>query len=186
MIVCDTILGNIHDREWAARLASYAIEEILLDQWTAQKSRFVVHAANGEEYAVTLPRNTRLQDGDIILCDEASLRLIVLRMDLNEVMEIDLCPLLGEQPDDIIHTAVALGHSLGNQHWPAVVKGCKVYVPLTVDRKVMSSVMRTHNFANITFSFRNGKEIIPYLSPHELRRLFGREEHNEHHRHDER
>ena len=150
MIVCDTILGNIHDREWAARLAAYAIEEILLDQWTAQKSRFVVHAANGEEYAVTLPRNTRLQDGDII------------------------------------HTAVALGHSLGNQHWPAVVKGCKVYVPLTVDRKVMSSVMRTHNFANITFSFRNGKEIIPYLSPHELRRLFGGEEHNEHHRHDER
>jgi urease accessory protein len=180
------------DRNVVIRLAVCGFYDLYLNGEKITKGYLAPYISNPEylvyadEYAVTLPRNTRLQDGDIILCDEASLRLTLLRMDLNEVMEIDLCPLLGEQPDDIIHTAVALGHSLGNQHWPAVVKGCKVYVPLTVDRKVMSSVMRTHNFANITFSFRNGKEIIPYLSPHELRRLFGGEEHNEHHRHDER
>ncbi|MBL9122911.1 MAG: hypothetical protein JNG90_04715, partial [Planctomycetaceae bacterium] len=65
------------------------------------------------------------------------------------------------------------GHALGNQHWPAVVKETAVYVPLTVDRKVMASVMKTHAFAGITYEFIAGSEVIPYLTPHEARRLFG-------------
>ena len=72
-----------------------------------------------------------------------------------------------------MRTCVELGHALGNQHWPALVKGAKVYVPLTVDRKVMASVMKTHRFENIAYDFAPGAEIVPYLAPHELRRLFG-------------
>jgi urease accessory protein len=54
-----------------------------------------------------------------------------------------------------------------------VVKDSKVYVPLTVDSKVMMSVMNTHNFEEISYSFQPGHEVIPYLAPHEIRRLFG-------------
>lgn len=72
-----------------------------------------------------------------------------------------------------LRTCVELGHALGNQHWPALVKGTCVYVPLTVDRKVMSSVMKTHRFEGIQYSFVPGSEIVPYLAPHESRRLFG-------------
>ncbi len=71
-----------------------------------------------------------------------------------------------------------LGHAIGNQLWPAVVKGTKVYVPLTVDKKVMLSVMETHNIDNITYEFQEGKDIIPFLAPVELRRLFGGAGHN--------
>ena len=46
--------------------------------------------------------------------------------------------LKGEALDVVVRTAFELGHALGNQHWPAVVKGDRVYVPLTVDRKVMA------------------------------------------------
>ena len=53
------------------------------------------------------------------------------------------------------------------------MKGTTVYVPLTVDRKVMASVMKTHAFAGITYEFAPGSEVIPYLAPHEARRLFG-------------
>jgi urease accessory protein len=53
------------------------------------------------------------------------------------------------------------------------VKGDHVYVPLTVDRKVMSSVMHTHHFEGISFEFLPGGDIVPYLAPHESRRLFG-------------
>jgi len=38
---------------------------------------------------------------------------------------------------------------------------------------VMASVMRTHAFSGITYQFLPGVEIIPYLAPHEARRLFG-------------
>jgi urease accessory protein len=72
-----------------------------------------------------------------------------------------------------MRTCVELGHALGNQHWPALVKGNRVFVPLTVDRKVMSSVMNTHRFEGIAYEFVPGGEVVPYLAPHESRRLFG-------------
>ena len=89
-------------------------------------------------------------------------------------------------PEYIARTAFELGHAIGNQHWPAVVKGTRVFVPMTLDRKVMESVMRTHSFENVSIAFRRGAEIIPYLAPHEVRRLFGgtdpaTAEHTHHH-----
>jgi hypothetical protein len=46
----------------------------------------------------------------------------------------------------------------------AVIKGATVYVPLSVDRKVMSSVMRTHAFEHITSRFVPGEEIAGLLT----------------------
>lgn len=185
MILCNEILGNIADKTLPEHLAHAHAEEILLDQWSAQKSRFVLRNKHGEEYAVSLKRNERLRDGDIIAYNKALNRITVVRLDLNEVMVIDLGSLMQKEPNDIIHIAVELGHALGNQHWPAVVKGCKVYVPLTVDRKVMSSVMQTHDIEHISFSFHPGAQIIPYLAPHEIRRLFGGAEQEITHHHHE-
>ena len=48
-----------------------------------------------------------------------------------------------------------------------------MFVPLTVDRKVMASVMNTHRFEGIRYEFVPGDDIVPYLAPHESRRLFG-------------
>lgn len=173
MKIYTKILGNIADKEWQLRSAEATKEHLLLDQWTAQKSRFVARSDRDREFAVGLERNTRLKDGDILDYDATRQTMVVIRLSLRDIMQIDLCALLQAEPDDIIHTAVELGHALGNQHWPAVVKGCKVYVPLTVDRKVMESVMKTHAFEEITFSFVSAAQIIPFLSPHELRRLMG-------------
>ncbi len=183
MIICNEIIGNLADKEVAVRFSQAQREEIMLDQWTAQKSRFVVRDRQDKEYAIALRRNEKLRDGDIIAFDSKANRIIVVRLDLNEVMVIDLGSLIQKEPDDIIHTAVELGHALGNQHWPAVVKGCMVYVPMTVDKKVMTSVMQTHNFEDIDFSFHPGAQIIPYLAPHEIRRLFGGAEHASTHSH---
>ena len=55
----------------------------------------------------------------------------------------------------------------------AIVKGTKLYIPLTVDKKVMMSVMDTHHFEDITYEFQPGQEVIPFLAPHEVRQLFG-------------
>ena len=54
-----------------------------------------------------------------------------------------------------------------------LVTTTKVYVPLTVDRKVMKSVMDTHAIPGVTYSFEEGSAVIPYLAPHEIRNLFG-------------
>jgi len=167
------IIGNLHSPEWRERAAACTVEFLDLDQWTAQKSRFAVRSDRGEEQAVALERHTQLLDGDILEYLPAERRITAIRIRLNDVLVADLGALLGEDPESIARTAFELGHAVGNQHWPAVVKGTNVYIPLTVDRKVMESVMRTHRIERITWSFQSGSETIPYLAPHEIRRLFG-------------
>lgn len=173
MDVITEVIGNIHQPEWAARVDDCHIETVFLDQWTAQKSRFLAKGDHGNEYPVALTRGSRIANGDIIAYDPEARRAAVLRLDLNNVLVIDLSKLSSLFPEDIIRVSVELGHAIGNQHWPAVVKGTKVYVPLTVDKKVMLAVMETHNIDNITYEFQEGKDIIPFLAPGELRRLFG-------------
>ncbi len=173
MTIYTRILGNASDPEWAAAARGAEVERLALDPWTAQKSRFVESTDRGRECAVALDRHTRLRDGDVLEYDAAGGRMIVVSLRLNDVLEVDIGALAEADPETIIRTAVELGHAVGNQHWPAVVRGTKIYVPLTVDRKVMSSVMQTHGFEGIRWAFRPGSEVIPYLAPHEIRRLFG-------------
>ena len=149
------------------------VDTLALDQWEAQKNRFRKTTAGGFEVAVSLDRGTFLRDGDVLVWDEAARRAVVARISLRDVMVIELRDLLRRRSGDRAAHRVELGHALGNQHWPALVKGSRVFVPLTVDRKVMSSVMNTHRFEGIAYEFVAGQEVIPYLAPHESRRLFG-------------
>ena len=173
MILVEAVLGNLSDAEWAGRLAGTSVDTLELDHWEAQKNRFRKKAASGLELAVSLDRGTFLRDGDVLLWDAAAARAVVAKIRLREVMIIHLDGLAPLGTEIAMRACVELGHALGNQHWPALVKGSRVFVPLTVDRKVMSSVMNTHRFEGIRFEFVPGGEIVPYLAPHESRRLFG-------------
>lgn len=180
MDVITEIKGNIHTPEWAEKLKNIHIENIYLDQWAAQKSRILATSDHGHEYPIALTRGFRVADGDIVAYDPEKGNAAVIRLDLSNVLVIDMSGIAKMEPNDIIRTSVELGHAIGNQHWPAVVKGTKVYVPLTVDKKVMLSVMETHHIEGITYEFQPGNEIIPYLAPHEVRRLFGGASHESH------
>lgn len=188
MTVYSEIIGNmLRDKEWEDKLKEVEVDYIPLDQWTAQKSRFLAKGASGKEYPVALKRHTQVADGDIIEFNPEENKAAVLRIELNPVMIVELDGMVNHKPEDIIRVALELGHAIGNQHWPAVVKGTKVYVPLTVDKKVMMSVMETHHIEGITFRFEKGFDVIPYLLPHEIRRLFGGAGHESHahtHSHD--
>ena len=173
MILVESVLGNERDPDWKARLEGATVDVLQLDQWQAQKNRFRRRTRGGVELAVSLDRNTHLHDGDVLTWDEAARSATVARIELQDVLVVRLDGVLGGGPELIARTCVELGHALGNQHWPAVMKGTAVYVPLTVDRKVMASVMRTHAFEGISYEFLPGAAVIPYLAPHEARRLFG-------------
>ena len=173
MQLIEAIAGNVADPAWQDRLATATIDPLALDHWEGQKNRFRKRTAAGTEIAVSLDRGAFLRDGDILFFDEATRTAIVARISLRDVMIVHLDALAGAAPELVVRACVELGHALGNQHWPALVKGTRVFVPLTVDRKVMSSVMNTHRFEHVRYEFVPGAEIIPYLAPHESRRLFG-------------
>ncbi len=173
MKIFTEIIGNLHNKDWAAIVKNSDVEYIDLDQWSAQKSRMTASSDHGNEYAISLARHSQLLDGDVVEYSPEHRHITALRIRLSDVMVIDMSALAQFNADHIIHIAVELGHAIGNQHWPAVIKGTLVYVPLTVDKKVMLSVMNTHHIEDITYSFQPGAEVIPYLAPHEVRRLFG-------------
>ncbi|MER7283846.1 urease accessory protein UreE [Dactylosporangium sp. NPDC000244] len=172
-MLVEAVLGNAAEPAWRDRLAGIQVDRLVLDQWEAQKHRLRKRTSGGVEVALSLGRDTRLRDGDILAWDDAGGTATVVHLMLGEVMAVELGDIASLPPETLIRTSVELGHAIGNQHWPAVVKGTTVYLPVTVDRKVMDSVMRTHAFAGVSHTFVDGTEVLAFLAPHEARRLFG-------------
>jgi urease accessory protein len=168
-----SILGCATEGAWPGRLARATVDLLHLDQAEALKSRLRKTTDAGLEVAISLDRGVQLRDGDILRWDQASRTAIVARVDLGEVLVIDIGALLDGPRAVSLARCVELGHALGNQHWPAVVKGTQVYVPLMVSRPVMASVMKTHSLADVRYWFAPGAQIITRLTPGEARRLLG-------------
>ncbi len=180
LVHVDAVLGRATEGGWAGRLKEARVDELRLDQAEAQKSRLRRTTEGGVEVTISLDRKVQLGDGDVLFWDAARRTAIIARVSLKDVLVIDLSALLDGRDDVALARCVELGHALGNQHWPAVVKGTRVYVPLTVARAVMASVMKTHSFEGVTYAFAPGAEVTPYLAPHEARRLFGAAEGHRH------
>jgi urease accessory protein len=166
------VLGRMGDDDWPARLRRSQVDVLQLDQAEAQRSRLRKRTEGGTDVAIALERGAQLRDGDVLGWDEAGQTAVVARVDLADVMIVDLSPLLDGSAETLLARSVEVGHALGNQHWPALVKGAQVYVPLTVAREVMSAVLKTHQFDGVSYGFVPGAEVLPYLAPHEARLLF--------------
>lgn len=179
MHIYSEIIGNIYtDSEWAEKIKGLEIETIYLDQWAAQKSRMLVKGNKGNEYPIALKRNTHVINGDIIYYSKEDNKAVLIRIDLCPVLVIDLSDVANRDPESIIRISLELGHAIGNQHWPAVVKNTKIYVPLTVEEKVMTTVIDTHYIEGISYEFQKGQDILACLEPQEIRRLFGGASHD--------
>lgn len=186
--IIEKVLGNRADADWAGRLRDANIDYLELSQWDAQKNRLRKETLGGRVMAVALERGESLRDGDVLDWDERQRCAVVCRIRLCPVMAVDLTGLAAFGEEDAVSCAVKLGHALGNQHWPAVVKKGVVYVPMTADEKVMSAVMDTHAIAGVTYAFLSGESVYEALSGEEARLLFGGAEsplsgHEHHHGH---
>lgn len=183
----EKVLGNRADPVWAERLQGATVDWLELSQWDAQKNRLRKATAGGTVVAVALERGESLRDGDVLSWDAGNNSAVVCRIRLCPVMAVDVSGLAALGVDRAVCAAVKLGHALGNQHWPAVVKNGVVYVPMTADEKVMGAVMDTHAVENVTYAFVPGESVYDTLSGEEIRLLFGGAEspagHEHHHGH---
>jgi urease accessory protein len=173
LIRVDGVVGRATEDGWPDRLAGARLDILHLGQADAQKSRLRKVTDGGVVVAICLERGTQVRDGDILLWDEEHRTAIVAQVEFKDVLVIDLSALLGGPREASMATCVELGHALGNQHWAAVVKGSRVYVPLTVARTVMASVMKTHAFRDVSCAFVPGADVVPHLTQREARHLFG-------------
>ena len=179
MILVEKTLGNVRDQKWN----DVRVEDLVLEQWEAPKSRLRKNTPSGIELAISLPRTEHLHDGDILYQDPVTKQIVVARIPLKEVMVIELALPEIMARSEMLRLVFDIGHALGNQHWPAVIKGQTIYVPLSVDRKVMSSVMKTHAFQHASLRFEPGEAVAQRLDPKEVRLLFGGADATPHHHH---
>ncbi|MCX5581156.1 urease accessory protein UreE [Kaistia terrae] len=184
MILVENKLGNLSDPVWRERARSVEIDPLVLEQWEAPKNRLRKASEGGVELAISLPRSEHLHNDDVLHYDADRGVIVVARIALKQVLVIELEGLETLSPLEILRTCFELGHGLGNQHWPAVIKGSTVYVPLSVDQKVMASVMRTHAFAHVKTHFAPGEEIAAKLDAKEVRMLFAGADATPHHHRD--
>lgn len=143
-------LGNIHaDPALAKQVGDWRragrLEEITLDERNTHKSRLRIQTESGREFSLVRPRGTGLSDGDMFSLAGGDRRLLI-HISLQEVMV--LTPLAEANPAEQFAPAVRLGQVLGNQHWPVELAGRQVLVPVSLDRAVMETVLRTHRMTD--------------------------------------
>jgi urease accessory protein len=140
-------LGNIHtDEALRTQIPIWqegrTLDQALIDERDAHKGRLRLQTDKGREVGILLPRGVKLETGDVFAVEGTDDRLLI-QLALPEVMV--LTPQPNPQAIEHMRWAVRLGHVLGNQHWPVAVHGGEVLVPVSLDRAVMETVLRTHH-----------------------------------------
>lgn len=161
----DARLGDLHQRWQAVGRA----ETVELTPLQAQKGRLRTVTDKGTPLGMSLGRGTVLREGDVLYLNESERRMIVARLKPEEVLVITVKP--AASAAELLRVAVQLGHVLGNQHWPVKIEGMSVYVPVSVDKKVMETVLKTYDLKGIEYRFEQGSvgvisRVIPHEHPH--------------------
>src|SRR5262245_36055605 len=105
------VLGSSADDGWAGRLAGARVDVLHVGQAEAQKSRLRTITTYGTEVAVSLDRGTQLRDGDVLYWDDDRRAAIVARVDLGDVLVIDLTALTTRPVTEAMSECVELGHA---------------------------------------------------------------------------
>ena len=146
MVRAQQRLGNIHtDELLQAHILTWqeegTLDQAIVDERDAHKGRLRLQTDKGREVGILLPRGVKLEAGDVFALEGTDDRLLV-QLALPEVMV-----LIPHHKQTIEHMGwtIRLGHVLGNQHWPVAVDEGEVLVPVSLDRAVMETVLRTHH-----------------------------------------
>ncbi len=167
------IVGNSHSPQWAEQLQGLHLDFLDLDHRMAQKSRFVATTRQGRPVAVALRHRSGLREGDLLAVDSAQGSALVVHLLPSELLVIRIEGSSLTSPEASLHSLFELGHALGNQHWPALMHHGEIFVPLVADKKVMQAVLESHRIEGLRYRFESGEEVVPHLSPSEIRILFG-------------
>ncbi|HSR82750.1 MAG TPA: hypothetical protein VLM11_01035 [Streptosporangiaceae bacterium] len=175
-------LGNMGEADWPTTLAAAQIDVLHLDAAETQRSRFRKRTESGLDVAIALDRGVQLHDGDVLHFDRNAGTAVVARVDLGDVLVIDLSSLLDQPVESLLSRCIEVGHAVGSQHWPAVVRASHVYVPLAVTKDAMEAVLEAHRIEGVSWWFARGAEVLPELAPQQARLLFAGSAGQSHHR----
>lgn len=156
MLTVNEIVGNvINDKQWKKiyhqMRCDGKVQAILFSRLESERCRLLKKLPSlNEEMRIDLKRGRVLYPGDILHYKPGD-TMFIANIEAEEMMVLQFVGKAAE--DALFEIAVRLGHAIGNQHWQIKVVGKTVFVPVVLDRKVMESVMKTHNIPGIEYVF---------------------------------
>ncbi len=156
MLIVDQVVGNRYEdamlgRDCERAAAGGGLEVVSIAFHDAQRGRMRVITDAGTEVGVALERGVGLRDGDVLYRAPNATRVITVAVQPSEALSIRLGS--GIDADKLFELGVRVGHVLGNQHWPIRLAEGRVLVPVTVDRVVMETVLRTYGLDGVEWEF---------------------------------
>ena len=146
MIHINKILGNIHSaldlhEKYQDMLNKDKVEKIQISRLEANRTRIRKVSDKGTDLALTLNPGTHISDGDVVLLTEE--RMIIAKRESENVAIVSLNN--GISTEQILETAIRLGHIIGNMHRPIKVTNNKVYFPIQSDSEIELFKKLFHN-----------------------------------------
>ncbi|HYY68085.1 MAG TPA: hypothetical protein VE572_07045 [Nitrososphaeraceae archaeon] len=137
MIQINKIVGNINSdsglyEKYQDMLRKDKVEKIQVSRLEADRIRMRKVSNKGTDLALTLAPGSHIYDGDVVLLAEE--RMVIAKRETENVAIVTLNNDASTQ--QILDTAVKLGHIIGNMHRPIKVANNKVYFPIQSDSEI--------------------------------------------------
>lgn len=137
MIHINKILGNINSdsdlyEKYQDMLKKDKVEKIELSRLQADRTRIRKVSDKGTDLALTLNPGSHIYDGDVVLLTEE--RIIIAKRGSENVAIVSLNNDISTE--QILETAIKLGHIIGNMHRPIRVVNNKVCFPIQSDSEI--------------------------------------------------
>jgi urease accessory protein len=129
LFVVSTVAGNIHSNrriaeKWRRAELSGAAEHLLVSRTEMDKVRMRRKTDRGTDVGIILERGSRLHHGDVLGMKEKL--IVVVQMPERVISVIMNKRSVGQ----LVKTAVAVGHAIGNRHKPIAVSQGKIDFPI--------------------------------------------------------
>ena len=108
------------------------VEKIQISRLEADRIRIRKVSNKGTDLALTLIPGSHIYDGDVVLLSEE--RMVIAKRETENVIIISLNNKMSTQ--QVLDTAIKLGHIIGNMHRPIRVTNSKLYFPIQSDSDI--------------------------------------------------
>jgi urease accessory protein len=128
-------------KKYQTMLKNDKVEKIQVSRLEADRTRIRKLSNKGTDLALSIEPGSHINDGDIVLLTEE--KMIITKRESENVVILSLNNDLSAQ--EILETAIKLGHIIGNMHRPIKVTNNKVYFPIQCDSEIELFKKLFHN-----------------------------------------
>lgn len=137
MILIDKIMGNINSdshlkEKYRDMLKSDNVEKIEITRLESERTRIRKVSNKGTDLALTMTRGFHINDGDVVLLTDD--KMVIAKRIPEHVAEISLKGNISTE--QILETAIKLGHTIGNMHRPIKITNNKIYFPIQSESEI--------------------------------------------------